>query len=82
MSAVYSKVAEQLGLNNSSQGDAGFLHALLTYANANHSGSDVATNPYSEVIRRLEAAGLNPHAMVRIKSILADGEIKFAAGRP
>lgn len=69
MSAAYKQTIQTAGLNNDHQGELGMLHALLVYADANHSGSDTLTGA-AEVIRRLEAAGINPHALLRIKQIL------------
>jgi hypothetical protein len=80
MSAVFKQASDRLSLSESSQGDLAFVHALFKYADANNTGSDVLTNPISECIRRLEAAGINPHALHRIKELLAKQEIAYAAG--
>jgi hypothetical protein len=82
MSAVFKKVQDQMGLNDDSQGDLAWAAALLRFADLNHSGGDVLTNPYEEVVKRFEVAGLNPHAMKTLKQILIEGQHKFAAGRP
>jgi hypothetical protein len=38
------------------------------------------TNPYTEVAHRFR--DLNPHAMVKVRAMLNDGERQYAAGRP
>lgn len=80
MSVVFKRVSDSIGFNSDSQGENAFISALLTYANANNSGSDVSQNPFTEVVRRFEAAGINPHALARIKERLFDAENKFNAG--
>ena len=78
---IYSQVRDQLGLNNDSQGDAAFLHALLTFADANPpGGANTFVSPYEEVAHRFR--NLNPHAVRKIEAMLADGVRQFAAGRP
>jgi hypothetical protein len=79
MSAVFKKVLDS-GFNSDSQGEGAFVTALLQFADANHSGGDVLANPYSEALRRFEAAGINPHAFARLRQVFADGERRFAAG--
>jgi len=80
MSAAFRETISAIGLTDDSQGEAAFIHALLKYANANHSGLDVLSNPLAEAIRRLEAAGINPHALARIKQLLYDRLDKYDRG--
>jgi len=80
MSAVFSTVANAQGYNADSQGEGAFVAALLKFADANHSGGDVLANPYSEALRRFEAAGINPHALARMRQLFADPERRYASG--
>lgn len=80
MSVVFQKAIKFIGFNRDTQGDASFIHALLQYADANHSGSDVLDNPVSEAIRRFKAASINPHVLARIEQMLHDWQDKYDRG--
>jgi hypothetical protein len=80
MSACFANVSARLfhpSLEN--QSDA-MLRALLEYANANNSGGDTLTNPATEVLRRLMAAGVNQTALNIIRERLAATELQCARG--
>ena len=80
MSAVFQKCLNT-GFNSDSQNEGAFVTALLQFADANHSGSDVLANPFSEALRRFEAVpGFSPHALTRLRQIFADAERRYAAG--
>lgn len=79
---MFRKVIDSLGLSNSSQGDLGWLHAILVYGDLYDDSADVLANPFSEVIRKLESvAGVNPHAVQRVKELLAKAEMQYAGGQ-
>jgi len=79
---MYRKVIDSFGLSNNSQGDLGWLHAILVFGELYDDSADVLTNPASEVIRKLESvAGVNPHAVQRIKALLAKLELQYAGGQ-
>lgn len=82
MSAVFTTVATSQGYNADSQGEAGFVAALLAYAAANNSGSDSLDSPFDEAIRRFEATpNFNPHALARLKQLFADPSRRYANGQ-
>jgi hypothetical protein len=79
---MYRKVIDSFGLSNNSQGDLGWLHAILVFGDLYDDSADVLTNPASEVVRKLElVANVNPHAITRIKAILAKLELQYAGGQ-
>jgi len=79
---MYSKVIQAFGLNNDSQGDLAWLHAILVFGALYDDSADVLSNPVSEIVRKLETvAGVNPHAVQRVKAILARLELQFAEGK-
>jgi len=71
----FQKVITAVGLNTDSQGDLGWLFALLTVADG--SGGDTHTNPAKEAYRRLEVAGVGAHTLAKIKSMLNTLEQKL-----
>jgi len=80
--SVFRKVIDSFGLSNNNQGELGFLHAILVYGDLYDDSADVLTNPASEVIRKLETvAGVNPHAVQRVKAELAKLELQYAGGQ-
>jgi len=78
---VFTTVSNRLNLSNQwTGGESAWLHALLQAAAADFSAGDTLANPFSEVSRRLDAAGINPRVSERVKQLLASEEAKYAAG--
>jgi hypothetical protein len=79
---MYRKVIDSFGLSNNSQGELGWLHAILVFGDLYDDSPDVLTNPASEIVRKLEiVAGVNPHVVQRVKAILAKLELQYAGGQ-
>lgn len=65
----FQKVIKHLGLSADSQGENGWLFALLTCADG--SGGDTYTNVAKEAVKRLELAGIGDHTLVKVRSMLS-----------
>jgi hypothetical protein len=68
------------GLNDSQQNDNGWLYALLSFGAFDYEGADTFTNPVQEVYRRLEAAGIGPHTLAKVKSMLNSVDVGYQTG--
>ena len=64
---AFDRVLAAIGLSNDNQGEFALVHALLQYATSHQDRNDVHDNPFREVLRRLEAESLNPHALENLR---------------
>jgi len=79
----FAKVIERLQLSDqwTSDTEMCWLHSILHYADQhNAGGGDPSPNPFTATALRLQTAGINANTLTRIQQLLAQSEVKFAAG--
>jgi len=77
----FTKLIQYYGLNSDSQGENGFIHALFAYAESDYEGADTFSNPAKEILRRLEARGVNQHVLTKVAAFVNEYSNKVDAGR-
>lgn len=76
----FTKVISVLGLTVDSQGENGWLYAVLKLGGYDYEGSDVHTNVAREVVRRLTVANVGAHTLARITAMLNELDMKIERG--
>ncbi|WP_254512485.1 hypothetical protein [Anatilimnocola floriformis] len=77
---AFQRVINEAGLHRDQYGENGWLYSVLKLGGFDYEGSDVHANPVTEVLRRLEIAGLGKLVLERIAQILGTLDDKYRRG--